>query len=323
MKINLSAIYGALLVAVSAFSPAHADSFPGKPVRIIVPYPAGGSADMLARLIAPKLTAKWGVPVVIENKPGGSTTIGVNTIARAAPDGLTFGVVANVFTVNASLMPKLPYDTAQDLTPVAQLSFAPNILVAYPQGKIHSMADLLRIAKKGAGSVTSGSIGNGTASHLALEKMKSLAGIDVQHIPFQGSAPGITAVMGGHTDLMMSNLPDVLQYIKAGKLLALSVGSATRVPELPNVPTFIESGFPGFTSGAWYGTIVPVGTPKAIVARLSTDLTSVVKDPEVQEKIKGLGLQPVVSTQADFAKLVQAQIKDNGDIVRRAGIKPD
>ena len=323
MKLRLSTLSCALLMAASAWGPACADTFPNKAVKIVVPYPAGGSADMLARVISPKLAKLWGVPVVVENKAGGGTTIGVNAVAKATPDGHTFGIVANVFSVNATLLKSLPYDTTNDLVPLTQLSFAPNVLVAYPQGKFHSMSDLLRLARKGTGSATSGSIGNGTASHLALEKMKVLADLDVQHIPFQGSAPGITAVMGGHTDLMMSNLPDVLQYVKAGKLLALGVGSATRIPELPNVPTLIQSGFNGFTSGAWYGTIAPAGTAKDVVGKLSADIASVVKDPEVQEKIKGLGLQPVVSTQSDFAKLVQSQIKENGEIVRQAGIKPD
>ncbi|QHI99131.1 tripartite tricarboxylate transporter substrate binding protein [Xylophilus rhododendri] len=315
----------AAAAALSILAPqaGHAGAFPERPIRIVVPYPAGGSSDVLIRVMAPVLQGRWGVPVVVENRVGASTIIGVNAVAKAAPDGYTLGVVTNAFAVNPSLRDNLPYDTLKDFAPLTQLTFTPNVLVAQPGASFKTLRGLQELARSGKRELSSGSIGNGTAAHLALEKLKALSGMNILHVPYPGSAPGVVAVMGGQTDLLMAPLPDVLPYVRSGKIVALGVGSASRVPQLPEVATFIESGFTGFESGAWFGMVGPAGLDPQIAQKLSADLASALADPAVHDKIAALGLTPTSSTPEAFRKLIAAEVKSSGEIVRRAGIRVD
>lgn len=315
----------AVSAAISIVAPplSHAGTFPERPIRIVVPYPAGGSSDVLIRVMAPALQSKWGVPVVVENRVGASTIIGVNAVAKAPADGYTLGVVTNAFSVNPSLRDNLPYDTLKDFTPLTQLTFTPNVLVAQPGASFKTLRELQEVAKSGKKELTSGSIGNGTAAHLALEKLKALSGMNILHVPYPGSAPGVVAVIGGQTDLLMAPLPDVLSFVRSDKIVALGVGSAARAQQLPNVPTFIELGFSGFESGAWFGMVAPAGLDPQIARKLSSDLTSALADPAVHDKIASLGLTPTSSTPEAFKKLIATEVKSSGEIVRRAGIKVD
>ncbi|ALM86060.1 tripartite tricarboxylate transporter substrate binding protein [Bordetella sp. N] len=312
----------AAAAAMAILSPqaSHAAGFPEKPVRIVVPYPAGGSTDVLMRVMAPVLGKKWGVPVVIEDRPGASSIIGANIVAQAPADGYTLVIVANAFSVNPSLHDKMPYNTLKDFTPLTQLTFTPNVLIANTGEKFKTMQQMVDVAK--TKELSSGSIGNGTAAHLALEKLKTLSGIKVLHVPFQGSAPGITALMGQQTNLLVAPLPDVLPYVRSGKVLALAIGSPARVAQMPDTPTFKETGF-DFQSGAWFGMLAPAGLDKQIAGKLSADFIEALGDPSVKDKLDLLGLTAVGSSSEDFKKLIVDEVKNNGDIVRQAGIRVD
>lgn len=315
----------ASLAMVTGPQVAHAGPFPEKPVRVVVPYPAGGSTDVLIRVMAPVLQARWGVPVVVDTRPGAGSMIGANVVAKSPGDGYTLGIVANAFSVNPSLHPNMPYDTLKDFTPLTQLTFTPNVLVANTGEKFKSLRELVEVSAKAGGKLelSSGSIGNGTAAHLALEKLKALSGVNILHVPFQGSAPGLVALMGGQMNLLMAPLADVLPYVKAGKVVALGIGSPVRVPQLPEVPTFIESGFPGFESGAWFGMVAPAGLDPQIANKLSADFVAALADPAVKEKVAALGLTAVGSSREAFQKLLASEVKNNGETVRRAGIRVD
>lgn len=313
----------AAAAAIIAPQMSFSAEFPNRPVKIVVPYPAGGSTDVLMRVMAPVLQGKWGVPVVIENRPGGSSIIGASVVAKAEPDGYTLGIVANAFSVNPSLRDTMPYDTLKDFTPLTQITFTPNVLVSNPKQSFKSLKELQDVARSGKEELSSGSIGNGTAAHLALEKLKVLSGMKILHVPFQGSAPGITALMGGQTNLLIAPLPDVLPYVRSGKVVALGVGSTSRVPQLPEVPTLIEAGFTGFESGAWFGMLAPAGLDPQLSSKLSADFANALSAASVQEKLALLGLTAVGSTQQDIQKLLASEVKNNRDIVRSAGIGID
>jgi tripartite-type tricarboxylate transporter receptor subunit TctC len=317
----LIAIVAAVSVALAA--PVFAEDYPTKSVRIIVPYPAGGSSDAVARILARHLGELWKQSVIVDNRPGASSVIGTKLLTEAPADGYTLGIIANGLTVNPSLYAKLPFDTLRDIKPVTELTFTPNVLVASPDASVKNLAELIQRAKATPGKFSSASIGNGTASHLALERLKVAAGVDILHVPFQGVAPGVAAVLGGHTDLMMANLPDVLPYVRSGKLVALAVASATRQASDPEIPTFVESGFPDFVSGAWYGIAVRAGTPDMIVRKLNADLVATIHRPDVRQQLESMGLEAVGSSLVDFDRLVRTELKTNAELVTRAGIRLD
>jgi len=321
----LKRFWAVLAAAMTIAAPqlGHSADFPNRPIKIVVPYPAGGSTDVLMRVMAPVLQSKWGVPVVIENRAGAGSIIGATAVAKAPADGYTLGIVANAFSVNPSLRENMPYDTLKDFTPLTQLTFTPNVLVGNTGENFKTMKELQEAAKSGKKTLSSGSIGNGTAAHLALEKLKALSGMNILHVPFQGSAPGMTALLGGQTNLLIAPLPDVVQYVRAGKAVALAVGSGARAAQLPNTPTFIEAGYPGFQTGAWFGMLAPAGLDAQTANKLSADFISALSEPAVREKIQSLGLTPVGSSQQEFQKLLAAEVRNNGEIVRRAGIRVD
>lgn len=322
IKHFIAVVTAALAIIVPLAS--QSAEFPNKPVKIVVPYPAGGSTDALMRLMAPVLRAKWDVPVVVENRAGGSSIIGAVAVAKAPPDGYTLGIVANAFSVNPSMRDTMPYDTLKDFTPLTQLTFTPNVLVANTSEPFKTLKDLLAVAKSGKKKdLSSGSIGNGTAAHIALERLKTLSGADILHVPFQGSAPAMIALMGQQTNLLMAPLPDVLPFVRSGKVVALAVGSAARMPQLPDVPTFEESGFAGFKTGAWFGMLAPAGLDPKITQKLSADFVKALSDPAVREKLTALGLDAVGSSPQEFQKHLASEVRNNGDIVRRAGIRID
>jgi tripartite-type tricarboxylate transporter receptor subunit TctC len=311
----------AATICAALIQPACAQDYPAKLVRIIVPYPAGGSSDSVARLLASRLGELWKQAVIVENRPGAASTIGTRLLTEAPADGYTLGIVANGLTVNPSLYTKLPFDTLRDIRPVTQLTFTPNVLVASRESSIKSLADLIQRARAAPGKFSCGSIGNGSASHLAIERLKSMAGIDFLHVPYQGVAPGVTAVLGGQTDLMMANLPDVLPYVRSGKLVALAIATPKRQSAAPDIPTFIESGLPGFVSGAWYGIAVRTGTPEPVARKLNADLVSTMNRPDVQHQLAAMGLDPVGSSLEEFDRLVRTELKSNAELVARAGIR--
>jgi tripartite-type tricarboxylate transporter receptor subunit TctC len=316
-----------LPVALSWAAPASAQpdthsTYPAKPVRIIVPFAAGGVADALPRLIGQKLGEKWGKSIVVDNKPGAAGNIGMEAVARAAPDGYTLGLApAGNLTVNPILFPKLGYET-RDFVPVTMLAASPNVLVVNPAVHARSLKDLVSYAKAHPGELNFSSPGNGSGAHLAGELLNLEAGIKMVHVPYNGMAPALNDVLAGQVQMMFGGISTVLQHIRTGKLVPLAVASPRRLPQLPNVPTVAESGYPGFDVTSWYGLVAPKGTPDAIVQKWQADVATVLRQPDVKEKLDALGLEPVGNSAQAFGGTIAAETLKWRAIVHRANIPP-
>jgi tripartite-type tricarboxylate transporter receptor subunit TctC len=297
-------------------------AYPTKPVRLIVPFPPGGGTDILARVIGNKLTETLGQPVVIENRPGAGGNIGVDVVAKSPPDGYTMviGQTSNL-AVNPTLYPDLPYDPVKDLAPISLVADAPLVMVVAANSPFKSLGDVINAAKGKPDDVTFASPGNGTVAHLSGELVQKAANVKFQHIPYKGAAQALTDLMGGQVQIYMSSIPTALAQIKGGKLRALAVTAAKRVPDLPDVPTIAESGYPGFESSTWFGFLVKAGTPEPIIKRLNTDLVRVLQMPEVREKIAAEGATVLSGTPAEFASFLKEEIVKWGKVVKESGAK--
>ena len=313
-------LFLASLFASAAFAQ---DAYPNRPVRIIVPVPAGGVADALPRIVGEKLTAKWGQPVVIENKVGAAGNIGMGEGARAAPDGYTLVLApTGNLTVNPTLFPNLPFDTRHDFTPITLLAESPNVLVVNPSVPAKNFHDFVEYAKANPGKLNFSSPGEGSGAHLAGELLNQEAGIQTVHIPYKGLAPAVNDLVGGQVQYMFAGISTVIQQIKAGKLVALAIASPKRNPQLPDVPTVAESGLPGFDVTSWYGIVVRTGTPQAIIDKVNHDMVEALRMPDVKAKLADLGLEPVGDTPAQFAAVIDSETKKWVAIVEKAHIKP-
>jgi tripartite-type tricarboxylate transporter receptor subunit TctC len=310
--------------ALSALPAAAAEPFPAKPVRLIVPFTPGGSTDILARALGQKLAERWHQSVVIENRPGAGGAIGMELAARSPADGYTM-VMGHIGTLaaNPALYPRLPYDPVRDFAPVTLVAMVPNVLVVGPAVQSASVAEFIALAKSKPGKLDYGSGGNGSAAHLAMEYFKLKAGIDLQHVPYKGTAPALADLLGGQIAVILTGLPPVLQQVKAGKLRMLGVASKTRLKNFPDLPTLAESGVPGFEATQWYGLLVPAGTPKDIVAKLHRDTVAALADPVVNERLASEGAEPVGNTPEQFAAFIQSEIDLWGKVIRTTGMKAD
>ena len=298
-----------------------ADNYPAKPIRLVVPFPPGGPADSLARVVGEKIGASMGKPIVVDNRPGAGGNIGMEVGAKAAPDGYTLVLApAGNLTVNPSLYHSVPYDVGRDFAPVTVLATVPNILVVHPSVPAKTVTELVHYAKAHPGELNFSSPGNGSGAHLAGELFKSLAAIDIAHIPFNGIAPAVTAVVGGQVQLMFAGAPSVLQHVKSGRLNALGVASLKRIAAAPDLPTLSESGFPGFDVTSWYGIVAPAGTPNDVITRLHNEMTKALNEPDVREKLAGLGAEPVGNTPAEFAAMIKSETAKWSRIVKDAKI---
>jgi tripartite-type tricarboxylate transporter receptor subunit TctC len=316
----LSAILAAATLCMAGLAAAQA--YPNKPVRIIVPFAAGGVADLLPRIVGEKLSQKWGQPVVVENKVGASGNIGMAEAARAEPDGYTLVLApTGNLTVNPTLFPNLPFDTHRDLAPVTLLAQSPNVLVVHPSVPAKSFAELVAYAKANPGKLNFASPGEGSGAHLAGELLNIEAGIKAVHVPYKGIAPAVNDLLGGQVQMMFAGISTVLQHVKGGRLVALAIASPRRNAQLPDVPTVAET-IPGFDVTSWYGIAVRAGTPAAIIQKIQRDMAEALQSPDVVEKLAGLGLEPVGNTPDAFAALIRSETQKWGDIVRKAGIKP-
>lgn len=298
---------------------ATAQEYPTKPITIIVPFPAGGTLDNLTRSLAQKMSDDFKQPVIIDNKPGAGTVIGTEIVARAAPDGYTLGMVANSFAINPSLYDKLRYDTVKDFTPVSWVAYTPHLLVANPDVPVKSLADVIATAKSKPGELSFASFGAGTSPHIAIERLKAEAKIDVLHIPYKGQAPALNDLLGGHVDMMFANTPDVLPHVKSGKLRAIALANDTRLESIPEVPTFKEAGVDNMNSNSWYGVIVPSGTPAPIVEKLSAEFVRIVNLPEIRERLLAQGLEPAGTTSAEFAEYLKSEMEMAAKVVKASG----
>lgn len=281
-------------------------AWPDKPIRLVVPYSAGGGADNTARIVAQRLGEILGQAIVIDNKPGAGGVIGADSVAKANPDGYTVLYDASAFCVNAALR-KLPYDPVKDFIPVSLVATAPQILVVNPRAPYKTVADLVAAAKKAPGQLSYASAGAGTASHLAAEMLNDQARIDTLHVPYKGGAPALTDVMAGQVDLYFGNAASTLQYLSSGKLRALAVSSRARVPGLDKVPTLSESGLPDYAVLEWNGVFLPKGTPKEVVDRLAKATREAIADPGIRERLKQAGLEPSGNSPEEFGAFVKSE----------------
>jgi tripartite-type tricarboxylate transporter receptor subunit TctC len=291
-------------------------------VHIIVPYPAGGVADLLPRTVGQKLSEKWGQPVIVENKPGASGNIGMELGARSAPDGYTIVLApTGNLTVNPFLF-KLPFDVAKDFTPITVLATSPNVLVVHPSVPAKNFRELIAYAKANPGKLNFSSPGEGSGAHLAGELLNIEAGIQATHIPYKGMAPAVTDLLGGQVQMMFAGISTVLPHIKSGKLLPIAIATSQRSPQLPEVPTVAESGLPGFDVTSWYGLVVPAGTRPEIVQKLYRDIAEALRGEDVRGKLAALGLDPMGNSPEAFERMIGAESRKWSEIVRKANIKP-
>jgi tripartite-type tricarboxylate transporter receptor subunit TctC len=303
---------------------AQTNNYPSHPIRVIVPFPPGGSTDILARTVFQQLGKQWHQSIIIDNKPGASGIIGTEMGARAEPDGYTLLMGSGgPLTINPALYAKLPYDPVKDFEPVTVIATVPNIIVANPSLPVHSVKDLIALAKSEPGKLAFSSTGNGSPGQLAGEMFKSMTGIDMLHVPYKGSAPSVSAVLSGEVALNFTTTPPVIPLVKAGKLRALAVTSSTRVPDLPNVPTVAESGLPGYEAISWFGVVAPRGTPDAIVKKLNVDLVRIINSPEVHKQIIETGSIPSANTPEQMEKMIVDDTAKWAKVVKDAHIKPN
>jgi tripartite-type tricarboxylate transporter receptor subunit TctC len=313
--------FAALALSLSG-ALAQAQSWPTRPLTLVVPYPPGGSADILARVVGEKLGERLGQPVVVENKPGAGTAIGAKFVAGAAPDGhtLLMGTVSSQ-AINPA-MAKVGYDPLKDFVAVSPVAAIPFVLVANPALPASSLADLVAMAKANPGKIAYASAGAGTSNHLAGELLASAAQVNLLHVPYKGSAPALNDVLAGHVPIMFDLLATALPNVQAGKLKALAVTSRERTPLLPNVPTARESGLHDFEVTAWFGIFAPSGTPTAVVTRLNTELTALLQSPEVRKRLLDLGAAPETSSQEAYARFVRSESGKWTTVTHNAGLTP-
>ena len=319
----------ALLLLLSLHVPltlaqSSAAGWPAKPIRIVVPFAPGGPADLLPRLIGPKLTEAWGQPVVVENKPGAGGNIGMDLVAKSPPDGYTLviGPTGNL-TVNPHLYANLPYDVFRDFAPITLIASFSNVLVVNPGVAAKSVNDLIALAKANPGTLSYGSPGAGSQPHLAGEFMKLQAGIEIVHVPYQGTAPALRDLLGGQISFMFSQTSAALPQIQAGKLRALGIASSKRSLQLPDVPTIAEGGLAGFEAVSWYGLLAPGGTPKDVVAKIQMEVARILQLPDIRDKLAAQGGEPVGNTPEQLLAIMRAESSRYADIVKRAGIKAE
>jgi tripartite-type tricarboxylate transporter receptor subunit TctC len=310
----------AALVAFAAAT-AHAQTWPSKPLRVIIPFTPGSGTDIVARAISDKLSANLGQPVIVENRPGAGGTIGAGVVAKADPDGYTILVQSSSHTVNPFTFQTLPYDTLKDFSGVAPLAVLPNVLIISPAKNIKSVQELVAAAKAKPGTINYASAGAGSATHLNAEKFRIGAGIDAVHIPFKGSPEAITEVMTGRVDYYFSPVVSALPQINEGKVLALAVGSPKRSSVLPNVPTTVEAGVPNSDYTFWVGMLVPAKTPRDIVNRLAEETQKALASPEVKERLAKLGAEPMPMTPDQFDAFIRDEMSANEKLIKAAGIK--
>lgn len=321
---NCFAAVFALLAAPLA-PPAHAQApYPHQPIRIVVPFPAGGATDILARAVAARLTEAWKAQVFVDNRPGAGGNLGSELVAKAPGDGYTIlmGTVGT-HAINASLYRKMPYDHVKDFAPIVLVAAVPNVLVVNPSLPVHSVAELIAYGKAHPGQLNFASSGNGTSIHLSGELFKVMSGVQMTHVPYKGSAPALADLIGGQVQLMFDNLPPSLPQIKAGKLRALAVTTATRAPALPDVPTVAEAGLPGFEASSWFGLLAPAGTPRDVVAKLNGEIANWLATPEAKEKLAAIGAIAAGGTPDDFARHIAAETTKWAGVVKASGAKVD
>ena len=313
-----------LLAAVAAaltLTPAFAQTWPERPLRIVVAAPAGSSLDVLARVIGDRLKDRIGQPVIVENKPAAGGTVATGEVAKSAPDGYTMVLSFNGPLAFGPLLQKLPYDVQKDLAPVIITSSQPNVLAVNAQLPVKTVQELVAYGKANPGKLNYASVGNGSSSHLNMELLKSVSGLDAVHVPFNGSPPAVTATVQGETQMMFAVMQPLQAQVQAGTLRAIAVTTARRFPLLPDLPTIAESGYPGFEALAWNGLLVAAATPRPIVLRLNAEINAIMKQPDVLKKMNEAGFDLVGGTPEDFGRLIAGETEKWAPVIRKVGLK--
>ena len=310
-------------VALSTVTVAQ-QPYPSKPIRLIVPFPPGGSIDPVARMIGPKLTETWGQPVLVDNRPGANGAIGTELLAKAAPDGYTLVLLGGgTHVINALMVRNLPYDSVKDFAPVATVQRSDYVLVVHPSMPVNNLKQFIALAQARPGQISYASAGHGNMNHLAAELFNMLTGVKTIHVPYKGGGQALIDVMGGQVQLHFAVVVSALPHIKSGRLKPLAIGGDTRFPALPQVPTFAEAGLPGFRLQPWQGIFAPARTPKPIIDRLSAEVSRIVMLPDITERITGWGSQPLISTPEQFAAMIAADFTKFAEVIKAANIKTD
>jgi len=307
---------GGMLLAASAA----AQNFPTRPIRIIVPYAPGGSTDVVFRILAPRLSEDLGQSVVVENRPGGSSTIGLDLAAKSPPDGHTWAIPNITFGANPSLIKKMPFDSAKDLLPVSQVTVVTLVLSLHPSVPARTVKELIALAKARPGALNFASAGNASANHLATAKFMNQTGINMVHVPYKGGGPAVVSLVAGETSLLFATIPSAIQHIQVGRLRALGVSRATRSVALPDVPTIAEAGVPNFEAIEWNGVMLPAGTPAAVVRRVHQALANVLAIPAIKERIISVGAEPVGSSPEQFGAFIKSEFATWAKVVKEVGI---
>ncbi|MBX9811996.1 MAG: tripartite tricarboxylate transporter substrate binding protein [Burkholderiales bacterium] len=321
---NAQRVFISIILGIAAGATAAQNDYPNRPVRMVVPFPAGGPTDIVARPLAQKLSESLGYQVIVDNRGGAGGVIGADNVAKSAPDGYTM-LMGTVGTqaINVNLYQKLPYDPLKDLLPVTLVAAAPVALVAHPSVPAGSVRDLLALAKSKPGALTFGSAGSGSPGHLSGEIFKSMTGAPIMHVPYKGSAPAVQDLVGGQITLMFDPVQSVLTYVKSGRIKAIAVSGAKRSKVLPEVPTIAEAGVPGYETTAWWGVAVPAKTPDAIVKRLHAEIVKALAVPAVHGRMQEIGIEPIGAGPAEFAAFQKTEIAKWGKAVRESGAKVD
>ncbi len=320
---NLLFVLAAACTLLSPVS-AVAQAWPSKPIRLMVPFPPGGSTDIVARIVAQKLGERLGQSMVIENRGGAGGTIGTAAVAKSAPDGYTLGVAStSTHVVAPSVYAKLDYDPVKDFAPISLMAVSPYLLVVNPSVPAKSLQDLVALAKKQPGKLNYASAGVGSTTHLAMEMLKLASGTYLLHIPYNGNGPAGTAVVGGQVEVLFGSLPALLPHAKSGRVRALAVGTPKRSPSLPDVPTVAELGYPGFDASLWLAFMAPAGTPQPILERLNREIAAVIGAADTRESLDKAGAEPLTSTPAELAAAIRDGVPKYAQVIKAAGVKPE
>ena len=316
-------LYGAVVLALSSFTAQPAD-YPQRPIRLIVPYAAGGTSDILARIVGQKLTESWQQQVVVDNRGGANGNIGSDLVAKADPDGYTLLLgTSGSNAVNPSLYTRMPYDAKRDLALIAMIASTPNILVANPKFPANSLREFIEIAKAKPAKLTYGSSGTGSVLHLSGELLKTMTGIDIVHVPYKGTGPSLVDLFGGQIDVVFSNLPAIVPMVKGGKLKGLGVTTAQRAGALPDVPTMIEGGVAGYDVSSWFGVLAPAKTPRATVSKLNAEIARIIEQPQTRTRLVELGADPQLMAPAEANRFFHDEIDKWAKVVKASGAKAD
>ncbi len=322
MNITLRHCVLALLSASFVYAgPAAAQTYPTKPLRVIVPFSPGGATDAVSRMLAPRLSENLGQQVVVENRPGGAATIGMDHVAKSPPDGYTLGVANLTFSINPILLKKMPYDSDKDLTLVSHITIVPFILAVHPSIPVKTIKDLVALAKKRPGELNYSSSGQASATQMATELFKLLTGTDVVHVPFTGGGPALVAVLSGEVSVYFGSIPALLPHMKSGRLRALGVTTVKRDPSVPDLPTVAEMGVPGYQAAEWQGIVVRAGTPAGVVTRLNQEIVKSLKAPDINQRFAAVGAQAIGSTPEEFAGFIRKERETWAKVIKAAGIR--